>query len=141
MSVTRTTTIEHATIETDVPTEIGTAPSIAERWLVPVMWVAIAVVTAVTTPTAPAEVPAFQALVGEVLGWAALIAFVGMVAAATAGTTSLRLWSLGLGAVGLVGLGTCQMFGHPVLSSSWGLSQLVLVTGGLVITARLAARG
>ena len=134
------TSVEQRTVETGPPIGTGRAPTVAERWLVPLMWLAIGIVTVMTTPAPVGEPPAYQAAIGELLGWAALVSLVGMVAAAVAGRASLRLWSFGLGVVGLVGLWSCQMFGHPVLSTAWGLSQVVLVTGGLGITARLAAR-
>ena len=116
----------------------GSSPSIAERWLVPLMWLAIGVVTSVTTPLPVADPPLLQTVVGEVLGWAALLAIVGLVAAAVAARSSLPLWSYGLGAVGLIGLATCQMFGHPVFSSTWGLSQVALVSAGMAITGRMS---
>ncbi len=112
---------------------------VGERWLVPVMWVAIGVYASLTTPEPAGDLPTGQLVVAEILGWAALIAIVGMVSAAAASRpTSLYRWSLGMGAVGLVGLATCQMFGHPVFSSAWGLSQVALVSGGLAVTGRLA---
>ena len=137
-------------LERELPTEFprldtrlpaGEWPTIADRWLVPLMWLAIGVVASVTTPQPDAEPPFLQAVIGQVLGWAALVAIVGLVAAAVAARRSLPLWSFGLGAVGLIGLASCQLFGHPVFSSAWGLSQVALVSGGLAVTGRMATRG
>ena len=118
----------------------GQSPTIFERWLIPFMWLAIGVVASVTTPQPVAEPPLLQAVIGEVLGWAALVAIVGLVAAAVAARPSLPLWSYGLGVVGLIGLAACQLFGHPVFSSAWGLSQVVLVSVGLAVTGHMATR-
>ena len=113
-------------------------PAIAERWLVPLMWVAIGVVASATTPQPVADPPLLQMVIAEVLGWAAFVAIIGLVAAAVAARSSLTLWSYGIGVVGLIGLAMCQMFGHPVFGSAWGLSQVALVSGGLAITAHMA---
>lgn len=120
------------------PTSTARVPTIAERWLVPLMWVAIGVVASATTPQPVADPPLLQMVIAEVLGWAALVAIIGLVAAAVAARSSLTLWSYGIGVVGLIGLAMCQMFGHPVFGSAWGLSQVALVSGGLAITARVA---
>lgn len=122
------------------PPSADRSPTIAERWFVPLMWVTIGVVASVTTPEPIAEPPVLQTVVAETLGWAGLVATLGLVAAAVAARSSLRLWSLGLGVVGLIGLATCQMFGHPVFASAWGLSQVALVSGGLFVTGHLASR-
>ena len=111
-------------------------PSTAERWLLPLMWVAIAIVTAVTTPAAAADPPIAQLVIGELLGWIGLAAMMGLALAALAGRSSLHVWSLALGGVTAIGLAACQMFGHPVFSSAWGLSQVALVSTGVFLSGR-----
>ncbi len=95
-------------------------------------------VASATTPQPVADPPLLQMVIAEVLGWATLVAIIGLVAAAVAARSSLTLWSYGLGVVGLIGLAMCQMFGHPVFASVWGLSQVALVSGGLAITTHMA---
>ena len=127
---------EQATAEVQA---IG-SPTVLERWLLPLMWVAIGVVAAITTPEPLEATPLAQTVTAEILGWAAFVALVGMIMAAIAARHSLRAWSAGMGVVGLIGLASCQMFGHPVFSSAWGLSQVGLVGGGLALTGRFASR-
>lgn len=132
--------ISELSVDRHVDRLIDWRPSTLQRWLLPFMWLAIGFVSAVTTPAEAAEPPVAQLVIAEVLGWVGLVALVGLVVAAFTARASLPMWSLAVGGVAATGLASCQMFGHPVFSAVWGLSQVALVSAGTVISGHMLAR-